>query len=133
MVVSPLLALQRDQVESPAGRERASGRCGRDGEPAEAILFFRSDDLGLRRFFAGTGRVDDEEIERVAEALATCGADDGLSPDELAERTELSKSKVQRGQPARGRRCDHGPPRRRSRPRARPTRPAGRRRRPRIR
>jgi ATP-dependent DNA helicase RecQ len=35
------------------------GRAGRDGEPAEAVLFYRTEDLGLRRFFAGGG--DDEE------------------------------------------------------------------------
>ncbi len=31
------------------------GRSGRDGEPAQAVLFYRSEDLGLRRFFAGGG------------------------------------------------------------------------------
>ena len=34
------------------------GRAGRDGEPAEAMLFYRAEDLGLRRFFAGGGHVD---------------------------------------------------------------------------
>jgi ATP-dependent DNA helicase RecQ len=29
------------------------GRAGRDGEPALAVLFYRPEDLGLRRFFAG--------------------------------------------------------------------------------
>ena len=31
------------------------GRAGRDGEPASAMLFYRPEDLGLRRFFAGSG------------------------------------------------------------------------------
>src|SRR4051794_32387670 len=35
------------------------GRAGRDGEPAEAVLFYRTEDLGMRRFFAGGG--DSEE------------------------------------------------------------------------
>ena len=35
------------------------GRAGRDGEPADAVLFYRAEDLGLRRFFAGGG--DSEE------------------------------------------------------------------------
>src|SRR3954467_4448674 len=35
------------------------GRAGRDGEPADAVLFYRTEDLGLRRFFAGGG--DSEE------------------------------------------------------------------------
>ena len=38
------------------------GRAGRDGEPAEAVLFYRAEDLGLRRFFAGGGQVDLAEI-----------------------------------------------------------------------
>ena len=29
------------------------GRAGRDGEPAEAVLFYRAEDLGLRRFQSG--------------------------------------------------------------------------------
>ena len=29
------------------------GRAGRDGAPAEIVLFYRSEDVGLRRFFAG--------------------------------------------------------------------------------
>jgi ATP-dependent DNA helicase RecQ len=35
------------------------GRAGRDGEPSQAVLFYRVEDLGLRRFFAGGG--DSEE------------------------------------------------------------------------
>jgi len=34
------------------------GRSGRDGDPAEAVLFYRPENLGLRRFFAGGGQVD---------------------------------------------------------------------------
>jgi ATP-dependent DNA helicase RecQ len=30
------------------------GRAGRDGKPAKAILFYRTEDLGLRRFFASS-------------------------------------------------------------------------------
>ncbi len=41
------------------------GRAGRDGEKAAAKLFFRPQDLGLRRFFAG-GETDEQrkEVER---------------------------------------------------------------------
>jgi ATP-dependent DNA helicase RecQ len=45
------------------------GRSGRDGEPARAVLFYRSEDLGLRRFFAGTGHVEVDEIARVLERI----------------------------------------------------------------
>lgn len=49
------------------------GRAGRDDKPATATLFYRSEDLGIRRFFAG-GRsrdggdgIDDDDAERDAE------------------------------------------------------------------
>ncbi|MDX6724823.1 MAG: ATP-dependent helicase RecQ, partial [Solirubrobacteraceae bacterium] len=37
------------------------GRAGRDGEPSDAVLFYRPEDLGLRRFFAGGGQVGIDE------------------------------------------------------------------------
>ncbi|MCW2802914.1 MAG: ATP-dependent helicase, RecQ family [Propionibacteriaceae bacterium] len=43
------------------------GRAGRDGEPANALLLYRMQDLGLRRFFA-SGRFDEEVVRRVATA-----------------------------------------------------------------
>ncbi len=68
------------------------GRAGRDGEPAEAVLFYRSEDLGVRRFFAGTGQVDVEDIARVAEVVAE--ADGPVAPTEVQEETDLSQSKL---------------------------------------
>ena len=68
------------------------GRAGRDGEPAEAVLFYRPEDLGLRRFFAGGGQVDVEQVERVAAAI---GEHEGrLDVRELREETDLSQSKL---------------------------------------
>jgi ATP-dependent DNA helicase RecQ len=68
------------------------GRAGRDGQPAEATLLYRTEDLGLRRFFAGGGQVDLDGLEAVAEAVE--GAGEPVSPAELQERTELSQSKL---------------------------------------
>jgi len=45
------------------------GRAGRDGKPARAILFYRSEDLSVHRFFNGGGQLDLEQVERVAEAV----------------------------------------------------------------
>ena len=42
------------------------GRAGRDGEPARAVLFYRPEDLGLRRFFAG-GSLGIDALQAVAE------------------------------------------------------------------
>jgi ATP-dependent DNA helicase RecQ len=64
------------------------GRAGRDGEPANAVLFYRAADLGLRRYFAARGRLDHDAFERVLGTLraapgrrsvADIGADAGLS------------------------------------------------------
>lgn len=45
------------------------GRAGRDGQPAEAILFYCQKDLGIRRFFAGSGQLDVDELEQIIRAL----------------------------------------------------------------
>jgi ATP-dependent DNA helicase RecQ len=68
------------------------GRAGRDGEAARAVLFYRPEDLGLRRFFAGSGQVDLEEIQRVAEAVAEHRGP--VDPVELREETSLSQTKL---------------------------------------
>ena len=67
------------------------GRAGRDGSPAEARLFYRPEDVGLRRFFA-SGGVDGETLQEVAEAVAAAG---GLvDAAELKEETGLTDSRL---------------------------------------
>jgi ATP-dependent DNA helicase RecQ len=68
------------------------GRGGRDGEPAEARLFYRSEDVGLRRFFAATGQVDADEIDSVLTIVEETGQP--VDPARLRERTELSQTKL---------------------------------------
>ncbi len=68
------------------------GRAGRDGEAAEAILFYRPQDIGLRRFFAGAGQVDLEQITEVAQVVLA--SDAPVDVTELREETELTQSKV---------------------------------------
>jgi ATP-dependent DNA helicase RecQ len=68
------------------------GRAGRDGEPARAVLFYRSEDLGLRRFFAGTGHVDVDEIAHVLDAVRSAGG--ALAPAALQQELELSETKL---------------------------------------
>jgi ATP-dependent DNA helicase RecQ len=68
------------------------GRAGRDGEPAEALLFYRAEDLGLRRFFAGGGQVDPVEIGAVLEAVSEAG--EPVEPARLQAATELSETKL---------------------------------------
>ncbi len=44
------------------------GRAGRDGEPAEAVLHYRPEDLSLRRFFSAA-RVPDDDLTAVLAAV----------------------------------------------------------------
>jgi ATP-dependent DNA helicase RecQ len=68
------------------------GRAGRDGEAAKAILFYRSKDLGIRRFLAGSGQVEFEEVQRVA---AEVGEREGpADPADLRKESDLSQSKL---------------------------------------
>jgi ATP-dependent DNA helicase RecQ len=68
------------------------GRAGRDGEPAEALLFYRPEDLGLRRFFSGGGQVDLADLATVYEAVQEAGGP--IEPSTLQEATALSQSKL---------------------------------------
>ena len=45
------------------------GRAGRDGERADAILFYCSKDLAIHRFLTGSGKVDADEVELVAKVI----------------------------------------------------------------
>jgi ATP-dependent DNA helicase RecQ len=68
------------------------GRAGRDGEPAEAVLFYRSENMNLRKFQAATGKLEAHKIEQVVELIDKT---DGLvSPGGIAAQTELSARKV---------------------------------------
>ncbi|RBY75556.1 recombinase RecQ [Geodermatophilus sp. TF02-6] len=65
------------------------GRAGRDGQPALALLVYRQEDLGLRRFFAA-GVPAEEELQQVARlvgAAEAAGIDDGVDVRQLREET----------------------------------------------
>src|SRR4051794_39990026 len=64
------------------------GRAGRDGKPALAVLVYRQEDLGLRRFFAA-GTPAEEELQQVAGLVAAAAAAgiDGVDVKDLREET----------------------------------------------
>ena len=66
------------------------GRAGRDGESARAVLFYRPEDLGLRRFFSAGGHVEVDEIAQVLDAVGSGVSD----PAELQDATDLSETKL---------------------------------------
>ncbi|WP_324274988.1 RecQ family ATP-dependent DNA helicase [Blastococcus brunescens] len=64
------------------------GRAGRDGEPALAVLVYRQEDLGIRRFFAA-GTPAEEELQQVAglvQAAAAAGIEEGSTSRTSARR-----------------------------------------------
>jgi ATP-dependent DNA helicase RecQ len=68
------------------------GRAGRDGEPADATLFYRKEDIGAQSFKTGEGRIEAEVLERVVEHVA--GEDSPVAPEDLARQAGLSTRKL---------------------------------------
>ncbi len=67
------------------------GRAGRDGKPAAALLHYRAEDLGLRKFFA-THAPDAEELMAVLKVIKNAGAPAPLTA--LAELTGFPARRV---------------------------------------
>ena len=67
------------------------GRGGRDGKPATAALHYRSEDLGLRKFFS-TSTPDPEKLLRVLKVLKDAGAP--VPRSSLAELTGFPARRV---------------------------------------
>ncbi|MFE4230332.1 RecQ family ATP-dependent DNA helicase [Arthrobacter sp. NPDC056886] len=80
-----------DIPESPDSYYQEIGRSGRDGEPASAVLHYRPEDLGLRKFF-GTHAPDEEGLLAVLQALRA--AEGPLKQKELGEQTGFSPRKL---------------------------------------
>jgi ATP-dependent DNA helicase RecQ len=68
------------------------GRAGRDGEPAQALLLYRPQDLGTRRFIRGAGPLTPDDLDHVARAVVR--ADGPVAPETLREKLDLSRSKL---------------------------------------
>ncbi|MFL5794379.1 MAG: RecQ family ATP-dependent DNA helicase [Actinomycetota bacterium] len=85
--------LHADAPDSLDAYHQELGRAGRDGRPARAVLFYRPEDLGLRRFFAGGPHVDPDQLERVARALE--GGHDRSGDAGLREATGLSRARLE--------------------------------------
>ena len=68
------------------------GRAGRDGESAEAVLFYRPGDISAQRYKTGAGRVKTADLQAITDALVL--KDKSASPQELSHDTGLSQRKV---------------------------------------
>jgi len=68
------------------------GRAGRDGEPAEAVLFYRPEDISAQQFKTGPAHVDSEGLEAVYKAVQ---AHKGPMPrEEIVEKTGINARKM---------------------------------------
>lgn len=83
--------IHADIPESLDSYYQEIGRSGRDGEPAAAVLHYRPEDLGLRKFF-GTHAPDEESLLAVLHVLRA--ADGPLTQKALAEQTGLSARRL---------------------------------------
>jgi ATP-dependent DNA helicase RecQ len=79
-----------DVPESIDAYYQEAGRAGRDGDPALALLIWRPEDLGLRQFFAGSGRVATDQLERVATVLEAAGRP--IPTAELREKLHMTET-----------------------------------------
>jgi ATP-dependent DNA helicase RecQ len=84
-----------DPSQSLDAYYQEAGRAGRDGGTAEARLFYREQDLGLRRAFAGRGGVGADDVAAVLRAVAA-GAPGGVTDAELRAATGLAHARVAR-------------------------------------
>jgi ATP-dependent DNA helicase RecQ len=79
------------------------GRAGRDGKAAEAVLFYRPEDLRVPKFLNSGGKLDEQDLQNVVEALQRTDAP--VDAETLTEETNLSIRKIEK---ALGRLADVG-------------------------
>ena len=84
--------LHADAPESLDSYYQEIGRAGRDGREAEAGLFFRRADLGLRRFLGARGGIKPDDLAEVADALSDVSGATAI--EDLEEEVDLSRRKV---------------------------------------
>ena len=68
------------------------GRAGRDGEPSEAVLFYRPQDIGVRKFQTGSGGIKMERLQSIANALSKLNGSANIKS--IAAETDLSARQV---------------------------------------
>ncbi len=68
------------------------GRSGRDGEPADAILFYRAENIGTQRFLASEAKLDAKTVEEITNVLRD--ENGPVEPAEISDQIDISKRKL---------------------------------------
>jgi ATP-dependent DNA helicase RecQ len=68
------------------------GRAGRDGKPSRALLLYRPEDVGRRMAQAKSGKLNEEQVEQVADALD--GRHGPVDIEQIKEELDLPPGKV---------------------------------------
>jgi ATP-dependent DNA helicase RecQ len=69
------------------------GRAGRDGEAAEAILFYRSQNVATQKFLGGEAKLQTSTVYNITQLLES--EDRPVRPEEISDQIDLSKRKVE--------------------------------------
>ncbi|HET7311669.1 MAG TPA: RecQ family ATP-dependent DNA helicase [Mycobacteriales bacterium] len=83
--------IHADVPESLDAYYQEIGRAGRDGEPAATVLFYRPEDLGLRKFFTSSS-ADPVVLQRVTKLVELHGGP--IEPPALREAARLSSTRL---------------------------------------
>lgn len=86
--------LHHDVSESLNSYYQEIGRAERDGEAARSVIFYRTEDLAVRRFQAGVGRLDTGQVEQLVDAVLTHDAP--VAPEALGGETGMPDGKLAR-------------------------------------